>query len=69
MYIHNLETIAVNAGATMTVGAATVKLDDYSSGAYGITVSGTLTATGTTFNPVYTANSTGSGITVHSSGH
>ncbi len=51
MFIPNVETIAVDAGASMTVGATTVVLDDYNGGTYGITVAGTLTATDSTFSP------------------
>ena len=40
VFIPNLETIAVDAGAAMTVGAATVTLDNYNAGGYGITVAG-----------------------------
>ena len=69
VFIPNLETIAVNAGAAMTVGATTVTLDDYNGGTYGITVAGTLTATGTTFAPTRLADGTGSGISVLSGGH
>ena len=69
VFIPNTETIAVNAGAAMTVGATTVTLDDYNGGTYGITVAGTLTATNSDFAPTRLAYGTGSGITVLSSGH
>src|SRR5262249_11185582 len=39
------QTIAVDAGATMTVGAASLVVDNYNGGAYGISVGGTLTVT------------------------
>ncbi len=67
--INNAETIAVDAGASMTVGATTVVLDDYNGGTYGITVAGTLTATNSTFSPTRPADGTGSGITVLTGGH
>ncbi len=69
VFIPNVETIAVDAGASMTVGATTVVLDDYNVGTYGITVAGTLTATNSTFSPTRPADGTGSGITVLTGGH
>ena len=68
VFIPNLETIAVDSGANMTVGATTVLLDNYNGGGYGIVVAGTLTATGTSFTPTRLNFGTGSGITVLSGG-
>ena len=72
MLINSLQTIAVDAGATMTVGAATVSLNNYygnnGGNTYGITVAGTLTATGTQFTSVYPNNGTISGLTALSGG-
>jgi hypothetical protein len=55
--IKNLQTITVDAQGSLTVGAATVAIEDVNYGAAeGITVSGTLTATGTTFNRLNSSN-------------
>ena len=56
----------------MTVGAATVSLNNYygnnGGNTYGITVAGTLTATGTQFTSVYPNGGTISGLTALSGG-
>ncbi len=60
--IRNEQTITVDAQGSLSFGAATVSIEDVNYGATeGITVSGTLTATGTTFNRANNAN--GSDIT------
>ena len=66
--INNAQTIAVDGGGAMTVGATTVVLDDYNNGGYGITVAGTLTATNSSFSPTRSAFGTGSGISIYASG-
>src|SRR4051794_34255416 len=65
------QTIAVDAGAAMTVGAASVVIDNYNGGSYGLYVGGTLTATGTSFTTLYGigAYGAGSAIVVPSGGH
>ncbi len=70
VFINTSQTIAVDAGAAMTVGAASVVLDNYNGGSYGINVAGTLTTTGTSFT-TYRGNNyaAGDGITALTGGH
>ncbi len=71
VFINTSQTIAVDAGAAMTVGAASVVVDNYNGGSYGISVGGTLTATGTSFTTYRGLGQAGDGdgITALSGGH
>ena len=69
--IDSSETITIDSGATMTTGSATIEVNNYYGGTYGLSVAGTLTATGTSFTTYYTVGSQGDGdsLTVVSGGH
>ena len=70
VFIDNGQTITVNLGGAMTIGAATVAIDNYGGTTQGITVGGTLTATGASFTTRYGTGVGGnSSLTVPSKGH
>ena len=59
--IDSSETVTIESGASMTIGTATIEVDNYYGGNYGLSVAGTLTATGTLFTTYYTIGSQGDG--------
>jgi putative surface-exposed virulence protein len=64
------QTIVVDSGGAMTVGAATVEVVNSGGSTQGITVAGTLTATGTNFTTFYGTGVGGSSrLTALSGGH